>query len=395
MRIISKTYRLGGLLLLAVLLVQHSRATEPAAAVGAVIPRLMSQWDIPGMAVGVTLGGHDQVFTFGVRSRATGRPVSPDTLFELGSVSKTLTATLVLYARERGALSLDDRVDRFLLELAGTPFGAVQLVHLATHTPGGLPLQVPDAVDSLPQLMNVLRAWRPQAPPGTLRTYSNISVGVLGLAAARSLGRDFAPLMEGVILPGLGLGRTYLHVPAGREADYAQGYTQDGAPVRMRPGTLWEEAYGMRSTAGDLLRFLDEHMGSLPVTDPVLARAVVATRTGYAQAGPMTQAVMWEEYPLPVSLASLLEGNSTRMAYAPVPAATLAAPVAPGENTWVNKTGSTAGFAAYVAFMPRRRVGIVLLANRSYPLADRVRAAFDILSRLPEAGAVGGSLGGD
>jgi beta-lactamase class C len=48
----------------------------------------------------------------------------------------------------------------------------------------------------------------------------------------------------------------------------------------------------------------------------------------------------------------------------------------------INKTGSTNGFAAYVAFVPARRLGIVLLTNKNFPIAARVRAAFEILTQL-------------
>jgi beta-lactamase class C len=48
----------------------------------------------------------------------------------------------------------------------------------------------------------------------------------------------------------------------------------------------------------------------------------------------------------------------------------------------INKTGSTNGFAAYVAFVPARRLGIVLLTNKNSPIAARVRAAFEILTQL-------------
>ena len=362
---------------------------DASAAVAQVIPPLMKQWGIPGMAVGVTVDGHAQVFTFGVSSLATRQPVSPETLFEVGSVTKTFTATLAAYAQEKGALSLSDPVEKFLPELKGTPFGAVKLVHLGTHTPGGLPLQVPDSVDTLEQMFAYLKGWKPAAAPGIIRTYSNVGVGVFGLIAARSLGRDFGVHFERELLPGLGLHHTYLCIPADRQTLYAQGYTSDGEPIRLTPGVFWEQGYGIKTTAGDLLTFLEENMGIVPVADPQFARALQATHTGYFRAGALTQDLMWEQYATPVTLETLLQGNSAEMLFNPIPASALNPPLAPRNDVLINKTGSTAGFSAYVIFMPRERVGIVLLANKSYPIPERIKAAYAILSQVSPPRVVG------
>ena len=66
----------------------------------------MLNYSIPGMAVGLTLTGKDYVFNYGLASRETKKPVTDGTLFELGSISKTFTATLASYAQVCGNLSL-------------------------------------------------------------------------------------------------------------------------------------------------------------------------------------------------------------------------------------------------------------------------------------------------
>ena len=90
-----------------------------------------------------------------------------DTLFEIGSVSKTFTATLVSYAQAGGHLSLSDNASRYLPALRGSNLDHVSLLNLGTHTPGGLPLQVPDDVRDDDQLMQYFRDWKPPDPPGT------------------------------------------------------------------------------------------------------------------------------------------------------------------------------------------------------------------------------------
>ncbi|BBU32166.1 beta-lactamase (plasmid) [Burkholderia sp. THE68] len=345
------------------------------------IKPLMALHGITGMAVGVVVQGKPYVFDYGLASKATKQPVTRDTLFELGSISKTFTATLASYAQIEGDLSLSDPVSRHLPSLAGSEFGKVTLLNLGTHTPGGLPLQVPDQVHDNDQLMQYFRTWRPAQPPGTIRTYANPGIGTLGLITAKSMRQDFDALMQTRLFPALGLKHSYIDVPASKQRDYAQGYAKDDAPIRMKGGVLSSEAYGVRSTAADMTRFLQINMNMVRI-DPAFQRAVDATHTGYFQAGAMTQDLIWEQYPYPVALQALLDGNSASMIMNATPVTRIEPPQAPRDNVWINKTGSTNGFGAYIAFVPKERVGIVMLANRNIPNEERVKAAYAIITSL-------------
>ena len=66
----------------------------------------------------------------------------------------------------------------------------------------------------------------------------------------------------------------------------------------------------------------------------------------------------------------------------PNPATKLDQPLRPQEDVLINKTGSTNGFSTYVAFVPAKKLAVVLLANRRYPIAARVTTAKEILTRL-------------
>ena len=342
---------------------------------------VMQKNHISGMAIGLVVDGKPYVFNYGLAAVKGRKPVTDSTLFELGSVSKTFTATLASYAQAGGALSLSDPVSKYLPELQGTPFGNVSLLELGTHTPGGIPLQVPDGITNLDQLMLYFKKWRPAYAPGTYRTYANTGIGTLGLITAIAMHGDFNTLMAQQLFPALGMTSTYIDVPAAKMADYAWGYKDDGSPVRMTPGVLWAQAYGVRTTAGDMVRYLEDNMSLLPL-DARVRRALVDTHTGYFKAGPMTQDLIWEQYPYPVELASLLEGNSASMIFDPHPVSAISPPQKPLDVAWINKTGSTNGFATYVAFVPQRRLGIVLLANKNYPIPDRVALAYAILKAL-------------
>jgi beta-lactamase class C len=349
--------------------------------VNAAVAPVMKQYAIPGMAVGLTVAGETYVFDYGVASLEARKPVTRDTLFEIGSVSKTFTATLASYAAVTGRLSLSNDVGQYVSALRGSKFGEASLLSLGTHTPGGLPLQVPDGIQNDDQLIAYLKRWTPTCVPGSCRTYSNVGIGMLGFATAKSMDQSFVSLMQGRLFPMLGLQETYINAPAAKMAVYAQGYTDKGAPIRMTPGVLWPEAYGVRTTAADAIRFVEANMQMIAL-DGTLQRAITQTHTGYFQAGVMTQDLIWEQYPYPVTLQALLQGNGSAMLFDATPVSRIVPPERPGNDVWINKTGSTNGFGTYVAFVPQKRIGIVILANRSYPISERVRLAYRILTQL-------------
>lgn len=350
-------------------------------AVDTALQPVIAKYGIPGMAVGIVVEGETYVFSYGVASAETRQPVTSNTLFELGSVSKTLTATLTSYAQVSGYLSLSDKTSKYLPSLRDSKFGDVSLLNLGTHTPGGLPLQVPDSIRNNDELLQYFKEWRPTYAPGTYRTYANPSIGTLGLITAKSMGQDFTALMEQRLFPALGMKSSYIDVPAAKIADYAQGYTKEGAPVRMSTGVLSSEAYGIKTTAADMIRFVEANMDLIEL-DEKLQRAITDTHIGYFVAGEMTQDLIWEQYPYPVALKTLSRGNSSAMIFNATPVTEVMPPQKPRNDVWINKTGSTNGFGAYVAFIPEKRLGIVILANKNFPIDERVAAAYKILTPL-------------
>ncbi len=346
----------------------------------AIVP-VMKTYKVPGMAVAVTVQGRRYVFNYGVASVESGNKVDDATLFEIGSISKTFTATLASYARETGALSFSDSPGKYLPDLAGSAFDKVSLLHLATYTAGGLPLQFPDGVTQK-NAIAYYRDWHPDHAPGTHRRYSNPSIGLFGYAAAASMGAPFDDLMERKLFPMLKLSDTYIHVPEKRMPDYAYGYSKAGKPVRVSAGAMDSEAYGVKTSASDLIRFVEDNMDGGGVDDATLRHAITATHTGYYRVGGMTQGLGWEMYDYPVELDGLLAGNSPEISYKSNAVEALDPPAKPREDAWINKTGSTGGFGAYAAFVPERRMGVVILANKAYPIPDRVRAAYRIMTAL-------------
>ncbi|MEO7053737.1 MAG: class C beta-lactamase [Rhizomicrobium sp.] len=381
---ISKAAGFLAAIILVVCASTSSHAADDSAKVKAIVDAavrpMMEKHDIPGMAVGVTTGGNTYTFEYGVVSKETRKPVTPATMFELGSISKTFTVTLASLAEVNGQLSLSDKTSKYLPSMQGKPFGDVSLMNLGTHTAGGFPLQLPDAVKTSDELMNYFENWKPIYKAGTARTYANPSIGMLGVITARAINKDFAAAMEGQIFPGLGLTNTYIHVPSAKMADYAQGYTRTDKPARMTEAILATEAYGVKSTATDMIRVVRANMNMIKL-DAKLQQAITNTHIGYFKDGAMTQDLIWEQYDDTADLETLLKGNSNDMIQQ-TPVMALTPPLKPRTDAWINKTGSTNGFGAYVAFVPEKKIGIVIFANKNYPNEDHVRIAYEVFTRL-------------
>lgn len=348
---------------------------------------LLKAHDVPGLVVGLIQEGQSHFLELGTTARRGGTAATRDTIFELGSISKCFTAGLAALAHVQGRLNLDQPVGDLLPALRNTPIGMATPMHLATHTAGGLPLQFPEAVTSNDQAIGYLAAFAPMAAPGSVRQYSNPGFGLLGHATAQAMTAEFGELGRRALLAPLGLTSTYLQVPGSEMHRHAWGHDRQQRQVRVRPGAFDAEAYGLKSTASDMLRWL--HMLVDPERmPPPLRQAMGCTLIPRYQAGALQQGMGWEMIPFPGSLQALLEGNGTRTVLEPLPVEAIApsSPPSSGQSNpptlLLNKTGSTSGFSAYVMLVPHRKAALVMLANRNFPSSDRVSAAHQVMSLL-------------
>jgi beta-lactamase class C len=198
-------------------------ATTVRSAVDRAILPLMKEHDVPGLAVGVTAGGKQHLFYFGVTSKDTGAPVNADTLFEIGSISKMFTATLAGFAQAQGKLTLTDHPGRYMPALRGSALDKASLINLGTYS-AGLPLHLPNAIKTFAEAEAFMQNLKIKAGPGAVRLYSNPSIGLVGHIAALAMQGNFPDLMETQLLPKLGVSGCFIRIPSSRAQDYAQGY---------------------------------------------------------------------------------------------------------------------------------------------------------------------------
>lgn len=344
------------------------------------IQPLLEKYQIPGMAIAISINGKEYFYNYGVASKQTQSPVTQNTIFGVGSITKTFTATLAGYLNQTRLFDINQNVASYLSPLKRTVFDNITTTNLLTHT-AGLPLLGFNNVETPTQLIKYLKHWSPEIVVGTQRMYSNVGYQLAGFTIESATDEKYETLIQENILNPLGLRHTYFTVPNNELINLAQGYDEHGAPQSLSVQPQLPAAFGMLSSSADLIKFVQANMQEYQSNSPQLNQALRVTQVAYYKTPFMTQDLAWEEYSYPLSLQDLLQGHNSELQ---APAKKLIPSSTPNENVYIDKTGTGINntFAAYVAFIPQHKIGIVILSNKFYPFNERPKVAYNILTQI-------------
>ena len=301
---------------------------------------------------------------FGVTDRDTSLPAGPRNIYRTGSISKSVTAVLMMLLAEDGLLQLDDPVGGVLGAVEGLAEprpGQPPLTfrHLASHT-GGL-IREPELEDAASgpisgwesKILESIPHTRYQTEPGEAYSYSNIGYGILGLALARAAGRPFMDLVRERIFEPLGMSSSAFVLDGALRARLAAGYVnRDGQvdatlPAREHAGRGYKVPNGgVYSTVADLARFAGGVTGALELLSEESRRAMLSVQTPESEAA---------GYGLGFSLRRDDDGT-----------------------WWASHGGSVAGYNAHLLFQPESQIGVVLLRNYNGGRTDLGGVALDL-----------------
>jgi CubicO group peptidase (beta-lactamase class C family) len=238
--------------------------------------RFVSEDRSDGLAISAVRCGQEFLILRGIANRDDRRQVAADTVFEIGSVSKTLTSLLLAKAVTEGRLRLDDDVRRWLpgrfgqLQWQdGTPVTLGQLADTTSGLPDYLPdpapiLRLPadqqaEAASRLLQgygndaFLQDLQQVRLRHRPGTQGAHSNVAAQLLGLVVARTYGKPFAQVLQDKIEEPAGMSGGTALAPQARSAT---GYDDRHRPMPPFRGESLMPAGGLRYSAQDMARYL-------------------------------------------------------------------------------------------------------------------------------------------
>lgn len=187
---------------------------------------------IPGMTLVVVRDGA-VIYAkgYGYAERETARPVKPEDRFQIGSISKSFTATAIMLLAEEGKISLDDKLDKFI-EAVPPQWSGITIRHLLNHT-SGLPEYPDDSTFADLNANKILgeddmlarfRAYAPGWEPGTRYRYCNVGYDILGIVVRRVSGKAYFDFLRERVFGPLGMHSARLVAPKPARADSAIGY---------------------------------------------------------------------------------------------------------------------------------------------------------------------------
>jgi CubicO group peptidase (beta-lactamase class C family) len=338
------------------------------------------RWRIPGVAYGIVVDG-ELVHAQGVGNRDLGGelPVDRDSVFQIASVTKSVTAMCVLILRDEGRLGLDDPVLEYIPELGSLRLPTadspeVTVRHLLTMS-AGLVTDDPWAdrqlgldVEAFGLLL--ARGVPFDQPPGTCFEYSNLGYAILGRLVSNVAGVPFDRFAAEWVFQPLGMTSstwTWNRVPDDR---VVRGYRLgDGGWVREHglSNGAFGPAAGLATSIRDFARYVGFHLSAWPPRDQ-------------PESGPLRRASVremhqaWRVCPLDVCADQVQDLRAEGYGYG------LVSGIHAADGRFVAHKGGLPGFGAYVHWLPDQGVGLLAFANLTYaPVWEAVWAAMTVL----------------
>nr|AIA18948.1 Beta-lactamase [uncultured bacterium] len=339
----------------------------------------MEKNQIPGVAVEVFNDGEPNSYYFGLANQEKKIPVSGKTIFELGSISKLMTSLLLAQEVDFANLQLNTPLREVLKDLPET-FNNVTLQSLATHV-SGLPFRPSQPINDRVELEKYLNGFPKITLPDKQWAYSNFGINVLGYALETSTHKDFYQLYRSHILAPLKMQN--LSEPKRKVSGFiAQGYDKEGKPASAVGPGLLPAAGGLKASAEDMQRFLSAAIG-LPKTPMRIFYPMRMTQSIYVKLSNHMQGLGWQIHPMDKSkIGNLFTEATNPLALGTLNVLEIEQRPMFDPNALIDKTGGTDGFRSYIAVIPNKKSGVVILANKFVPSDEIVKLGREILLKM-------------
>ncbi len=310
--------------------------------------------NVPALVIGVIRDGETVVRGYGEIAKGSGKEPDGDTLMRIGSITKAFTGQTLASLVADGTVNFADPLQDRLGWDVKIPEGGgkkVRLIDLATHS-SGLPREAEgtegeDATSdrSKEDYVKALASDPLLFPPGTGILYSNFGFDMLAQALGNAAGKPYPELLKERVLDPAGLKDTRFDLTEADKARTMQGHSFDGSPMPIIPTSpLIVGAGGLYSTANDMLRWLDWHLGddSKDFEIRLLDHATYLQRDGLKPVVGMDEGSEMDA----MGLAWVAQNPE-------------------GARPFIlQKTGGLQGQFSYIVFAPSRNIGVFVSINQ-------------------------------
>lgn len=301
-----------------------------------IIQQVMKEYEVPGIAVALYFNGQGNLDAYGVADLATGRQISPDTIFEIASITKVFTSSAIAVEVLQGKMHLNESVTAYLPKRNYKNLTYVTIESLATHTSSiqrSPPILKNAHRHTYETIFHFLEQWNSPYPVSSKYLYSNLGYGILGYTLATVEKKPFMAVIHELILKPLEMNSTDVQVPPYLQKHYAQGYKPDGSLAHRMALSALPASGALRSTASDMLKFL---AANLDIYGPKELRAAMqfAQQEFYRVNPTFAMGLGWQRFHHDQLLI-------------------------------IDKNGGLPGFSSYIGMISDQKIGIVLLANKS------------------------------
>jgi D-alanyl-D-alanine carboxypeptidase len=332
-----------------------AQAVEPVphAQISEVVTKVMQEKHIPGLSIAVSMPGGTIEESYGLANVEYQQPVEKDSIFEIGSISKTFTAIGILMLQEEGRLSVNDRITKYFPQYPG--WNEITLKHLLQHSSG-----IKELTDTEPFKSNQGKDWTPQEvvtgmarepldfEPGQKAKYSNTGFIILGLVIEKISGIPYGDFLAEKITKPLGMAHTMLGSDRAIIPKRVSGYVYAGnlANAEYASIVLPYASGGILSTPSDLIKIVKVFRGEALLNEKSIGEMFgpvhLNNGTRYESSDPGLKITFG------YGLDSILLQEKI------IPA----------------KTGSISGFNSFLAYFPESQTMVAVTANLNNSLQD-------------------------
>lgn len=349
----------------------------------------MQQNHVEGLSIAVIHNGSTQIFNYGYANELKKIPTSSNTIYRVGSFSKTYTATLASIASVEGKLNLNDPFNKYFPQLKNNSnLDKITTIMLLAHV-SSLPFNFTPNPTTSSEAIKDLNQFVPPYPPGSEYAYSNAGIGTVGYILQNIYAKDYDAILADKIAKPLNLTSTYLNLPADKEKYVAMGHERNDNKLRPYDKSIdiWFAAGSMKSSISDMAKFLNAQINYSSLKDKTLANAIMAVHQNkYCLVGDVScEQLSWQAHTLSELTNSVGDTFFTNMDANGSPVFNHVRTVInnnfPKKSFFIDKTCSGYGMSGYMAYIPEKKLGVVILLNKNI-WDERIRLGRDILQSL-------------